>query len=297
VITRFAPAPTGFLHLGHVLNAIHVWGLARSRGGRVLLRIEDHDRQRSRPEFERAILDDLDWLGFVPDEPSTDAFRAGPCRGRQRDRHDIYETALSRLRDMGLVYACECSRKDMNAAGETATGDELRYPGTCASKNLQERPGLGLRVRLEPSIERFTDLRHGPQEQSPAEQCGDLLVRDREGNWTYQFAVAVDDFDQDVDFVVRGDDLLASTGRQLQLARLLGRASPPQFVHHALIMKTAGQKLSKSDGHSGVRDLRTKGWTAADVIGEAAFLGGLLGERRPVPPQEAAELHAEVPKA
>jgi glutamyl-tRNA synthetase/glutamyl-Q tRNA(Asp) synthetase len=282
VVSRFAPAPTGFLHLGHVLNAIYVWGLARSRGGRVLLRIEDHDRQRSRPEFEQAILEDLDWLGFTPDEPSTDGFRAGPCRGRQSDRHAIYETALSRLRDMGLVYACECSRKDMNAAGETATGDELRYPGTCASKNLPERLGLGLRVRLEPSIERFTDLRHGPQEQSPAEQCGDLLLRDREGNWTYQFAVTVDDFEQGVTLVIRGDDLLPSTGRQIQLARLLGRDTTPQFLHHPLIMKTTAQKLSKSDGDTGVRDLRAKGWTADAVIGEAAYLGGLLRERHPV---------------
>jgi glutamyl-tRNA synthetase/glutamyl-Q tRNA(Asp) synthetase len=247
----------------------------------VLLRIEDHDRQRSRPEFERAILDDLDWLGFVPDEPSTTTFRAGPCRGRQSDRHDLYETALSRLREQGLVYACECSRKDIAGAGEPQ-GDELRYAGTCASKGLYERPGLGVRVRLEPSIERFDDLRLGLQEQVPADQCGDLLVRDREGNWTYQFAATVDDFEQGVDVVIRGDDLLSSTGRQIQLARLLGRGTPPQFLHHALIMKTATQKLSKSDGDTGVRDLRARGWSAAQVIGEAAYYGGLFTERRPV---------------
>ena len=124
-------------------------------------------------------------------------------------------------------------------------------------------------------MERFEDLAHGLQEQRPSEQCGDLLVRDREGNWTYQFVATVDDFEQGVTLVIRGDDLLPSTGRQIQLARLLGRAGPPQFLHHRLIMKTSTQKLSKSDGDSGVRDLRAKGWTAAQVVGRAAALAGL----------------------
>lgn len=265
VVSRFAPAPTGHLHLGHVVNAIYVWGITRALGGRVLLRIEDHDRQRSRPEFERDILDDLDWLGFAPDHPSTDAFRRGPCSGRQSDRAAVYEAALDQLRRDGLVYACECSRKDI-PAGE----GELRYPGTCAGRTLEETPGRALRVRLPPSIERFDDLCHGPQVQRPSEQCGDLLVRDREGNWTYQFVAAVDDFDQAVTLVIRGDDLLASTGRQIQLARLLGRRKPPRFYHHPLVMKTPEQKLSKADGDTGIRDLRERGVAPAEVISRAA---------------------------
>jgi glutamyl/glutaminyl-tRNA synthetase len=124
-------------------------------------------------------------------------------------------------------------------------------------------------VRLEPTVERFVDLRHGPQEQRPSEQCGDLLVRDRDGNWTYQFAAAVDDLAQGVTLVIRGVDLLASTGRQIQLARLLGRAEPPAFLHHGLIMKSVDQKLSKSDGDTGIRELRARGWTPADVIARA----------------------------
>lgn len=107
IVSRFAPAPTGFLHLGHVVNALHVWGITRALGGRVLLRIENHDAQRSRAEYERAILDDLDWLGCVPDEPSTDAFRAGTCRGRQSDRHDIYGSALATLLDAGRPAALQ----------------------------------------------------------------------------------------------------------------------------------------------------------------------------------------------
>jgi glutamyl/glutaminyl-tRNA synthetase len=255
--------------------------VTRAAGGRVLLRIEDHDGGRSRPEFERAILDDLDWLGFAADEPSTGDFRSGRCEGRQSDRSAVYESALQRLRSRGLVYACECSRREISSVG-APIGEQLRYPGTCAGKGLPERAGLSLRVRVVPSVERFRDLRHGPQEQKPSEQCGDLVVRDRDGNWTYQFAATVDDLEQRISLVVRGDDLLPSTGRQIQLARLLGRDEPPRFLHHPLVMKTPGQKLSKSDGDTGVRDLRAKGWRASDVIGEAAVAAGLIDRRREI---------------
>ena len=291
-VSRFAPAPTGYLHLGHVVNALYVWGVTGALGGRVLLRIEDHDRQRSRPGFEPAILDDIDWLGFVPDEPPTSAFRAGVCPGRQSNRGDIYEAALAELRARGLIYACDCSRADIEAAAavEGFDQEELRYPGICAAKGLPERPGLGIRVRLARSEERFVDLRHGSQRQVPADQCGDLLVRDRVGNWTYQFAAAVDDYRQQVTLVVRGDDLLRSTGRQLQLARLAGRSTPPRFLHHALVMKSATQKLSKSDGDTSVGDLRRAGWSAAEVIGQAASLAGLVRSRRPLPASAAPDL-------
>jgi glutamyl-Q tRNA(Asp) synthetase len=260
IISRFAPAPTGFLHLGHLVNAVHVWDETRARGGRVLLRIEDHDRLRSQPRFEAAILEDLAWLGFAADEPPV----------RQSERGEIYAAALDGLRVRGLVYACDCSRTAIAQALAGQPADtELRYPGTCADRGLPEGPGLGLRVRLEPSVERFVDVRHGLQEQRPSEQCGDLLVRDRDGQWTYQFAAAVDDLVQAVTLVIRGDDLLASTGRQIQLARLLGRLEPPQFLHHPLIMKSASRKLSKSDGDTGIRELRAKGWTPAQVIQRA----------------------------
>ncbi|HVB38064.1 MAG TPA: glutamate--tRNA ligase family protein, partial [Vicinamibacterales bacterium] len=136
-VSRFAPAPTGHLHLGHLVNALYVWGVTRALGGRVQLRIEDHDRDRSRATFEAAILDDLEWLGFVPDEPPMAAFRAGPCPGRQSDRGAIYDAALDRLRAQGLVYACACSRAEIVAAGGTG-GGERRYPGTCARRQLEE---------------------------------------------------------------------------------------------------------------------------------------------------------------
>ena len=259
MLTRFAPAPTGWLHLGHVLNALYVWDAARRQGGRVLLRIEDHDRERCRPEYEAGILDDLDWLGFVPDVYPTDQYRTGACRGRQSDRDDVYRNAVETLRARGLVYACDCTRRTQPA----------RYDGRCRDRGLPLGEGLGWRVRIEPGVERFEDAMAGPQAQDPAAQCGDVLIRDRLGNWTYQFAVTVDDCTQDVDHVVRGVDLLESTGRQIRLARLLGRERPPVYAHHPLIMKTADQKLSKSDGDTGIRDLRARGWTPGQILDAA----------------------------
>jgi glutamyl-tRNA synthetase/glutamyl-Q tRNA(Asp) synthetase len=282
MISRFAPAPTGYLHLGHVLNAVYVWRTCP----RVLLRIEDHDRQRSRAEYDAAILEDLAWLGFRWDGHVV----------RQSERGDIYSQALERLRAQGLVYACTCSRNDIAAARAALKGcatdvaghvaqafrpadSELVYPGTCRNRGLADGPGMTLRVRLEPTVERFVDLRLGPQEQRPFEQGGDVAIRDREGNWTYQFAVTVDDFEQRITHVVRGEDLLDSTGRQIQLARLLGRAEPPIFLHHPLIMKSVASaegfggpsrvKLSKSDRDTGVRHLRAQGWTPRQVLDAA----------------------------
>jgi glutamyl/glutaminyl-tRNA synthetase len=274
MLTRFAPAPTGYLHLGHVVNALYVWGLARAYGSEVLLRIEDHDRQRCRPEYEAALLDDLDWLGFAPDRYPTQAFRNGPCESRQSDRHQIYADDARQLEDRGLLYACRCSRQEIAAAQPADDGGELRYPGTCRDRGWPLAADAAWRVNLAPGGEAFDDLLCGSLRQDPAAQCGDLVIRDRLGNWTYQFVASVDDYRQDVGLVVRGYDLLASTGRQIRVARLLGRATAARFAHHPLVMKSATQKLSKSDGDTGVRDLRTRGWTAARVIGEAARLGG-----------------------
>ena len=280
VRTRFAPAPTGWLHLGHVLNAEAVW----TSGAEVLLRIEDHDRERCRPEYEAGILDDLDWLGYRPDVFQTAAFRAGRCDGRQSDRSALYGQATALLRTRGLVYGCDCTRTDIEARSDVGTGAaahnppgtrealtavELRYDGHCRDRGLPLTDGIGWRVRIDPGVERFVDRRVGLQEQDPGQQCGDFLIRDRLGNWTYQLCATVDDFRQDIDLVIRGEDLLASTGRQIRLARLLGRSVPAVYLHHPLIMKSRDQKLSKSDGDTGVRELRARGWTP-DAITRAA---------------------------
>jgi glutamyl-tRNA synthetase/glutamyl-Q tRNA(Asp) synthetase len=273
-VTRYAPSPTGYLHLGHVVNAIYVWGIARALNGCVLLRIEDHDRIRSRPAFEAALLDDLDWLGF-----EADAGRAPLVR--QSDRHGFYEAALQQLRQSHHVYACACSRKDIG--GE-------RYPNTCRAAGLEERADRGTRLAIDDGRETFVDGLHGAQEQLPAGDCGDLLVRDRDGHWTYQFAVTVDDARDAITLVIRGADLLSSTGRQLRLARMLGRTQPPLFVHHPLIFNPSGDKLSKSSGDTGVRELRAAGASPADVIGRAAAAIGLIRMPRPIAADEVSEL-------
>lgn len=243
--------------------------MARAFSGRVLLRIEDHDRTRFRPEFEKGILEDLAWLGLGPDAPLT----------RQSERKATYEAALDSLRRRGLVYACACSRKAIESAIGAGAG-ELRYPGTCRDAAVDGAAEKARRVRLDKAVIPFLDLRLGPMEQTPSDQAGDILARDRHGQWTYQFAVAVDDLAQGVDLVIRGEDLLDSTGRQIQLAQLLGRMTPPLFLHHSLIKHQDGRKLSKSNRDTGVRDLRAAGWSAERVLGRAAASLG-LGDGEP----------------
>ena len=273
-VTRFAPSPTGYLHLGHVVNAVYVWGVARALGGSVRLRVEDHDRIRSRPDYERALLEDLDWLGFVPD--------AGrhPL-DRQSDRSQRYEDALRHLSTARHVYACRCSRRDIG--GE-------RYDGHCRTRGLALDDGAGIRVEIGRGVEHTEDLLLGPLEQDPSEQSGDILLRDRDGHWTYQFAVTVDDLTEGITLVIRGVDLLSSTGRQLRLARMLGRAEPSRFLHHPLIIGDGGEKLSKRARDTGIRELRGQGVTAAEVIGRAAAAVGLVQSGEVLAAADAARL-------
>lgn len=288
--TRFAPSPTGLLHLGHVVNAIYTWGIARQLGGVVVLRLEDHDRGRCRPEYEAALLDDLEWLGFEPDEGAAGSLRRGASRFRQSDNDARYLAALEDLRRATHVFACDCSRRDIAAAAPAGPNEEPRYPGRCTARGLAEQRGRALRALLPPGIEQFEDGCCGPQTQDPAAQCGALLLRDRHGFWSYQFAVAVDDLHLDIDLVVRGRDLLDSTGRQLSLLRMLGRQRPPVYLHHPLVHRPDGLKLSKANRDAGVRDLRAAGHSPAEVIGLAAHAVGLLGPGRAIPARDVADL-------
>jgi glutamyl/glutaminyl-tRNA synthetase len=282
-LTRFAPAPTGYLHLGHVASALYVWGAARASGARVLLRIEDHDRQRCRPEYEVALLEDLAWLGFEPDP------QLGPPL-RQSAAPERYEMAVEELRARGhRVYACDCSRKDLAGAVGDDPDRETPYRGRCRDRDLEPGPGRGLRVELAPGAEGFIDLALGAQLQDPLVQCGDLLLRDRLGNWTYQFSVVVDDLRQGVDLVVRGVDLLESTGRQLRLAGMLGRSEPPRFLHHPLIRKPGGEKLSKANRDTGIRELRAAGATPPELFGRILSLVG-AGPEAPIDRGDAQSL-------
>ena len=289
--TRFAPAPTGRLHLGHLANAIFVWGFARKLGGRVLLRIEDHDRQRCSPEYEAALLDDLDRLELAADEPSTNALRAGPSAFRQSDNGAGYEAALEALGRVTDVYACDCSRATFAAwqAGHGRQWSGPGCPGDCRARRLQGRAGLTLRATLGEGEEPWDDLLLGAR-SGPVSADGDLPVRDRNGNWTYAFCVVVDDLRHGVDLVVRGKDLVDATPEQIRLARVLGRAAPPRFAHHPLIRRPDGSKLSKADGATAIGHRLDAGATPAELVGEAAHLIGLIDRPRPIPIEAALDL-------
>lgn len=288
--TRFAPSPTGQMHLGHAAHMLYVWGIAGVLGGEVLLRIEDHDRQRCQRRYERELLQDLDWLGFEPINSLTHVASGY----RQSDCDDVFADALNSLARSYPVYRCTCTRKQLaSAAGPRASG-ERPYPGTCRNARHPASISHGLRLAWEPEAipEEFSDRLLGPQRQEPRDQCGDLLLRDRRGNWTYQFAVTVDDLRHGVDFVVRGEDLLDSTGRQLRLARMLGSVERPVFYHHPLVRDVQGEKLSKRQGSPAVCVLRRQGVSADEVLGKAAFQVGLLPEPKPVRAGQAADLVA-----
>jgi len=284
-VTRFAPSPTGYLHLGHVAHMIYVWGVAEAVGGKVLLRIEDHDRGRCRPKYEQAILEDMEWLGFEP------ANTVGPNSPyRQSDSDAVYHAVLAHLREDYQVYRCVCTRKEIAEHSTLGDGGERCYSGHCRGRGDPEMADHGLRLVIDPGEEQFTDAFLGEQMQDPSHQCGDLLLRDRHDQWTYQFAVTVDDMRHGVHLIVRGEDLLASTGRQIRLAHMLGRAMPIAFAHHPLIKDVRGDKLSKKQSAPAVRDLRAQGQTAEEALGQAAFQVGLIERPRRVTADEAAHL-------
>ena len=278
--TRFAPAPTGYLHLGHVANALVVWEVARATRGSVILRIEDHDRQRCRPEYEAALLDDLEALGFVPDEPSIAELRDGrPSSYRQSDNGGAYATAVSMLDAQGLVYACDCTRTTFarwaaaNGAGWAGPG----CPGGCAGRGLDRQAGTTTwRVALGGGEEAWIDLVLGPQSGRAAIR-GDLPIRDRHGNWTYALCVVVDDLRHEIDLVIRGEDLLDAAPAQIRLGRLLGSPAPPPFLHHSLIRRPDGRKLSKADGATAIRQRLLAGSSPSDLRVAAAAAIGLAG--------------------
>ena len=251
-----------------------MWGVARAVGADVLLRIEDHDGQRSRAAYEAALLEDLAWLGFVADD--------GPVRQSDESALAAYAAAAERLRADGRVYGCDCTRSTF-AAWSAAHGrpwSGIGCPGGCRERGLD---GPVLRAALGAGREAWMDGLVGPCSDDVAGEGGDPPIRDRHGNWTYAFCVVVDDDRQGIDLVVRGRDLLEATPAQIRLGRLLGRATPPTFLHHRLVRRPDGSKLSKSAGDTGVRELRAAGHSPDAVI--AAALAALGGE---VPPGIAA---------
>ena len=280
---RFAPSPTGELHLGNGRTAILAWLWARSEGGRFTLRVEDLDRPRVRPGLAERQLEELAWLGLTWDEgpdPRTgnDLGPRGPYRQSQRDA--LYEEALAALGEH--VYECFCSRAEIAAASAPhgPQDDGPRYPGICASLTAAQRearrrtraPSLRLRVPRGPV--KFVDEIQGAQELDPQTEVGDFVLRRADGIFAYQLAVVVDDAAMGVTQVLRGADLLPSTARQILLYRLLGLAEP-RWAHPGLVMSSSGERLSKRDRAAALSALRAQGRDPGEVVADLCAASGL----------------------
>ena len=288
---RFAPSPTGRMHLGNVYSALLSWLSAKSQDGSWVLRIEDIDPQRSRPEFARQLIEDLTWLGLTFDE--------GPYY--QSERGEIYEQYLSRLKEQGLTYPCYCTRADIMATQAPHESDgRIVYAGTCRPPSLRagsqtgnhslpplrgKGKGMGATRLFVPDDDIvFSDLHYGPHSINLATHCGDFILRRADGAWAYQLAVVVDDALMGITEVVRGRDLLLSVPQQIYLHRLLG-FTPPSFCHLPLLCNEQGQRLCKRDKSLDLGELR-KSHTAEDIIGLLAYFAGLIDHQEKVSAQE-----------
>ena len=282
VTGRFAPSPSGRMHLGNIYAAFMSWLSVRRRGGRWILRIEALDPQRSKREYARLIEDDLHWLGLDWDEGG---IAGGYC---QSLRGDLYAEALEHLEVLGLVYACRCTRADIMATQAPHQSDgRIIYAGTCRPQMLPPYPrpeGPGARrLYVPPGMKvDFTDRNFGPQHVNLVAECGDFIVRRADGAWAYQLAVVVDDALMGVTEVVRGADLLLSSAQQIYLYSLLGY-TPPEWAHLPLVTNESGRRLSKRDASLSMEAIRASGASPEEVIGRLAAMAGIIPEAVPTP--------------
>ncbi|MDR2938547.1 MAG: tRNA glutamyl-Q(34) synthetase GluQRS [Prevotellaceae bacterium] len=246
--TRFAPSPTGYLHRGHVWSALCTAAVAKAKNASMHLRLEDHDTLRCTPHFADEIRRDLEWLGFAWSSESV-----------QSERAEIYQHHFNELLQRNFLFGCSCTRSQIRNG---------IYAGNCRNLHLPFEKNT-VRFRLpEQTLIRWHDERCGDFEEDVATSCGDFVLRDRNGMWTYQFAVVVDDWEENIDLIVRGEDLLSSTARQLLLASTLGRKKMPTFLHHGLLLEVDGNKLSKRDGAAGICAERKAGVSPKKLLAE-----------------------------
>ncbi len=281
---RFAPSPSGRIHLGNILCCLLAWLSARQRGGRVILRVEDLDTARCPRRYADQMEADLRWLGLDWDEGPGAGGADGPYY--QSRRTALYQAALERLTDLGLVYPCFCTRAELHAASAPHREDgQVVYAGTCrrlTAAEAAERARLrspALRLRVPEEEIAFTDGHMGVYRENLARDCGDFLLRRSDGMFAYQLAVVVDDAAMGITEVVRGADLLSSTPRQLLLYRLLGLPAP-SFIHFPLLLAPDGRRLSKRDADAGLDSLRDRA-AAAEVLGRLAYLAGFNPSAEP----------------
>ncbi len=282
VVGRFAPSPTGRMHAGNVFAALCAWLVAKSQGGEVVLRVEDLDRERSKPGFVDAVQRDFERLGLIWDR--------GPYF--QHDRDEAYQAALDQLDARGLLYPCYCTRADLHAASAPHRGEKPVYPGTCRGLSPAERAARrdagrkpATRLRVPDETVAFHDLVQGDYAQDLARECGDFLVRRSDGAFAYQLAVVVDDAAQGVTSVVRGVDLLCSTPQQIHLQRLLGLPEP-SYAHVPLVVAEAGRRLSKRDRDAALDELIARFGTPEAVVGHLAGITGLAPTCEPASPEQ-----------
>ena len=292
---RYAPSPSGRMHLGNLMCCLLAWLSAKSKGGQVLLRIEDLDTQRCPRSYADAIVDDLAWLGLAADGPTPPVY--------QSDRSEIYQRYFDELSRRGLVYPCFCSRSQLHAADAPHRSDgNVVYAGTCRNLTPEEivlrtaRRKPAWRVMVPDETISFVDGHMGPYAENLAQDCGDFYLRRADGVFAYQLAVVVDDARMGVTEVVRGADLLSSTARQLYLYRLLGLQAPG-FAHCPLLLAPDGRRLSKRDGDQSLENLREK-YTAQEIVGKLAYAYGLQPEPAPRTPESLIKdfSWAKVPK-
>lgn len=290
IVGRFAPSPSGRMHLGNIYTALLSWLSAKSRGGKWILRIEDLDPQRSKMEYARQIEDDLRWLGLEWDEGGIEGKGPnGPYL--QSMRHHLYEDALAKLKSTGLCYPCTCTRADILATQAPHESDgRVVYKGTCRLPEMrsfivgdrrletvvpyQEKPGAAVRLLVPDEKITFIDKIKGSQTVNLASHCGDFIVRRGDGAWSYQLAVVADDALMGVTEVMRGDDLLLSAAQQIYLYRLLGY-NPPEFAHVPLVCNEAGIRLSKRDKSLSMEYLRAN-HSPEEILGMAAYHASLI---------------------
>ncbi len=294
---RYAPSPTGTLHLGNLRTALLAWLFARAAGGAFVLRVEDLDHPRVRPRAAAHMLDDLRWLGLDWDEGPDVGGLLGPYT--QSMRLALYDGALAHLRQRGLVYPCYCTRAELHApvasiASAPQGGEDTpRYPGTCRDltereRQRREREGRrpALRFRVPDDEIAFEDVIAGPQREQIAASTGDFVVRRSDGIVAYQLAVVVDDALMGITQVVRGADLLTSTARQLALFDALGHTRPRQFAHVPLALDTTGARLAKRDASAGLAEARARGSDHRAVLGALAASAGLWPQGEPAAPDQ-----------
>lgn len=287
IVGRFAPSPSGRMHLGNIFAALLSYASAKSQGGRWILRIEDLDRQRCRPEFSEHIIDDLAWLGMIPDEGAGAPSDGGHGPYYQSLRDSIYEQAFNKIRDLGLAYECFCRRQDLTAASAPHASDgHTIYARTCLALSDEQKAELrqtrnpAWRFRLPSSVSTFTDLHYGPQSARLDTDRGDFILRRADGNFAYQLAVVVDDALMGVNEVVRARDLLSASHEQSFLLRSLG-FPVPAYCHFPLLVAPDGSRLSKRERSLAMDKLRER-MKPRELIGLMAWLAGLQSSWHPL---------------